>query len=164
MKATKSATRALMYTAALTFAGVVNASDHYACNAQGYDDGVTLDAGLVCPFPLTMCIKGRYGWVLDSLTIGKGSDVLFVNESTQTVRTTRADLATQLHTTMNADQSMIVSVKGYSVSFPAAGDDQTSPSTILRVGNVIYTVHPEGNYETEQANGNATDVCAALSQ
>ena len=67
------------------------------------------------------------------------------------------------HVTYNPDGSSIWVTTGHNVLILFPTDTPPGPSTTLYVGRVVFTVDTSSNFNLQQHDGQATDICATLS-
>ncbi len=153
---------------ALTFTSgnPVNAADSYE---------FTLPAGLACEgFDLTINVTASDhqvfkewtdddGNVVRMLSAGKGSDLVFLNETTEATLSLKAN-GSVAKTTYNPDGTISGALMGHVVLILFPTDIPAGPSTTLNVGRILYTIGTDGVWTLQEMTGKATDICAALSE
>jgi hypothetical protein len=136
-------------------------------------DTLILPAGVACSFPLAIDISGgnqihkefldKNGNVVRMLSAGRGVALTLTNTDTSATLSLQSNGSVS-HTTFNPDGSRTEVATGHNLLIFFPSDDPPGPSTTLYVGKVVYTVSPTGEVFTlQQFNGQATDICAALS-
>jgi hypothetical protein len=154
---------ACMTAGALGSASPVSAADSFSSD---------FPAGLACAFELL--IEGSGGHqvfrefldkndnVVRTLTAGTGSALTFTNVATGATFSSRSNGAVT-HVTYNPDGSSIWVTTGHNVLILFPTDTPPGPSTTLYVGRVVFTVDTSSNFNLQQHDGQATDICATLS-
>ena len=133
---------------------------------------IDLPAGSACTFELRIDGSGGnqvYREFLDknnnivrTLTAGTGSALTFTNVGTGATFSSKSNGAVT-HVTNNPDGSSTWVTTGHNVLILFPTDTPAGPSTTLYVGRVVFTVDASFNFALQQHNGQATDICAALS-
>jgi hypothetical protein len=138
-------------------------------------DSLTLPAGLACSdFDLIVNIDvsnhqvykewtDENGLTVRMLTAGKGNNLKFVNGTTGSTYSLKANGSVS-QTTINPDGSSTVSSEGHNVIILFPTDEPPGPTTTLYVGRVVYTIDASGNWTLQDVRAKSTDICAALSE
>lgn len=166
---------AIALTVMMSLAGWSMAADDgfVPINIPGFPGGI-LPAGVACQFPLKIEFRAALHRPADKtfvdendnpvriLSVGKGQDLRFTNTISG------AELILQGNgsvskTTFNADGTVTVVTAGHNVISLFPTDVPAGPSTILYVGQVVYTVDSEGIFTLLKVSGKQTDICAELS-
>jgi hypothetical protein len=155
----------------LTLAAVLG-SGSPATAADPPDLTISLPAGVACDFPLSVEIRGanqvfkefvdKNGNVVRSLSAGKGSALLFINEDTDATFSLKANGSVS-QIAFNPDGSSTQTITGHNVLILFPSDVPAGPSTTLHVGRVVFTVDVNGVFTLQQVSGKTTDICAELS-
>lgn len=168
---TRTRSTKLIGALALSIAGLLGpATASVAAPAPVVQD---YPAGLACAgFDLRIEIRGtstvfrifkdKDGNIVRTLLAGKGSALTFINLTTMSSLSLRANGAV-LHTRFNPDGTQTVAATGHNVLILFPSDVPAGPSTTLHVGRVVYTVDADGVFTVQRVSGRATDICAALS-
>jgi hypothetical protein len=138
------------------------------------DSILDLPPGLACEFELRVEIwnnpnrvvrefKDKNGNVVRLLNAGKGNTLRFTNLGSSETLTLRPNGSVE-HITLSPDGSQTWMVTGHNVLILFPTDVPAGPSTTLYVGQVVFTVDPNGVFTLQETSGTATDLCAALSQ
>jgi hypothetical protein len=157
---------------AIAFAGaaaLVIASPAHAAP----EPDVVFDAGMACPgFKLgvtitsnphrvTRTFEDAAGNTVRIIDAGKGSDLVFVNQTTGTTVTTMANGAVS-QTLFNSDGTQTVTIEGHNVLILFPSDVPAGPTTSLYTGRVVYTMDASGITTLVSTSGTARDICAEL--
>lgn len=137
------------------------------------DATVVFPAGVACagfdlqvdiwnnPHRVIREFSDKSGNAVRLLTAGKGSTLAFTNLTTQESFALRPNGSVE-HVTYNLDGSQAWTTTGHNVLILFPTDVPAGPSTTQYVGQVVFTVDPNGVFTLQSARGTATDICAAL--
>ena len=139
-------------------------------------DPVVLDipAGVACAdFGVRVTIDGeqlvnrefvdRNGNVVRILGAGTGPTLTLTNLSSGATFTAKSN-GSVARTVFNADGSQTVTITGHNLLILFPSDVPAGPSTTLYAGRVAFTIDANEVFTVLQASGQATDICAALSE
>jgi hypothetical protein len=100
--------------------------------------------------------------VVRTISAGTGSALRYTNLQSGGMFSSRSN-GSVTRTTYNVDGSTTLELMGHNVVFLFPTDTPPGPSTTLYAGRVVILVDLDGNFTVQQASGNATDICAAVS-
>ncbi len=87
----------------------------------------------------------------------------YTNLSTGATISSRSNGSTT-HSTYGSDGTQTTKMTGHNVLILSATDVPAGPSTTLYVGQVVFTIDTGNVWTLKSARGNATDICAALTE
>lgn len=138
--------------------------------------GFTYPAGLACSFPLTISDDGtghrvertsydRHGNLVRMINNGTGPDLTLTNASTGASLTLQGNGANMLFKP-HENGMVLVRTTGHVVLIMFPTDSPPGPSTVLHVGQLVYTYEPNSstNFTVVQgSSGRQVNICQALS-
>jgi uncharacterized protein RhaS with RHS repeats len=139
-------------------------------------DPVVIDipAGVACAdFSVRVTIEGeqlvtrefvdRNGNLVRILAAGTGPALTLTNLTSGATFTTKSN-GSVTRTVFNPDGTQTVTIIGHNLLILFPSDVPAGPSTTLYAGRVAFTIDANAVFTVLQASGQATDICAALSE